>query len=69
MHRYLHGQVFDSGVPRNGTEGGFLASFKPPAEATNIPLRTRPTFAANGETSPINVMTCCGAKGDGVTVR
>ena len=64
---YLSGQIYDSGIPRNHTggsgAGGFLDSFKAPAVATDIPLRGRPTFAEGS--TPVNVRTCCGAKGDG----
>lgn len=57
----LGGQVYDSGVPRANTTAGHLSSFKPPRVATDIPARTRPSYAS------VNVVTSCGVAGDGVT--
>lgn len=65
---FLSGQVYESGQPSRSLDPmkpGYLPA--PPAVATNIPLRQRPTWSAAGVTAPVNVRTCCGAKGDGVT--
>jgi glucan 1,3-beta-glucosidase len=67
---YLSGQIYDSGRPRAGSQpqngGGFLDTFHPPPEATNIPLRARPTLT-DLLTPPVNARSCCGAKGDGAS--
>jgi hypothetical protein len=60
---FLAGDVYESGQLSNYTKPGHLP-VSLPAVATNIPLRPRPTWTA---TVPVNVRTCCGAKGDGVT--
>ena len=64
---FLSGQVYDSGRPSqlDPTKPGTLPGL--PAVATEIPLRQRPTFTGSTESPPVNVRTCCGAKGDGVT--
>eukprot|EP01052_Picozoa_sp_SAG31_P031767 SAG31_NODE_3405_length_4311_cov_2.512821_2_plen_405_part_00 len=67
---YLSGQVYESGKLSglDPTKPGHLSSFRPPTVATEIPMRQRPTWGMNvGSNVVVNVRTCCGAKGDGVT--